>query len=62
MATYIEMVNPKNRTVTIMADGVLVERYLAEHCDKCDQWKRADKEGFQKWLGESVMWYCVECR
>ena len=62
MATYVEMVNLRTRTLTVMGDGVVVERYKVDHCDKCDQWKRADREGFQTWFGEKLMWYCVECR
>ena len=62
MATYVEMVNPAKREITVLADGVVVERYIAEQCDKCAQWKRADKTGFTKWFNEPVIWLCVECR
>ena len=62
MATHVEMLNTNKRTMTVLADGVVVERYVVEHCDKCEQWKRADKTGFTKWFGEQVVWICAQCR
>jgi hypothetical protein len=62
MATYVEMVYPRTRECVVLADGVVVERYVVDHCDKCDKWKRADREGFQTWFGEKLMWICAECR
>jgi hypothetical protein len=64
MAAYIEMINPKTKMCSLLKDGVIVEQFKMEQCDKCSQLSRLDAFGYQKGYDrhENIIWFCVQCR
>lgn len=63
MAEYMEIINPKTMVGKLMHDGIIVEEYKVEQCDKCSILTRFDPFGFQKGYGnENVIWFCKGCR
>jgi hypothetical protein len=51
-------------TAKLLCNGVLVEEYKIEQCDKCSQLRRFDKFGFQKGYDrtDNIIWFCGDCR
>ena len=64
MSDYIEIIHPQSMTAKLLCNGVLVEEYKIEQCDKCSQLRRFDKFGFQKGYDrtDNIIWFCGDCR
>ncbi len=64
MSDYMEIINPQTRTAKLMYQGVIVEEYKLEQCDKCSQLMRFDKFGYQKGYDrtDNIIWFCGGCR
>jgi hypothetical protein len=64
MSDYIEIIHPQSMTAKLLCNGVLVEEYKIEQCDKCSQLRRFDKFGYQKGYDrtENIIWFCGDCR
>jgi len=63
MSDFMEIINPRTMTCKLMENGVVVEEYKVEQCDKCSKLVRFDAFGFQKGYGdEKVIWFCSGCR
>lgn len=52
---YLEVLDTKNKLMTIYADEVRVVKI--EHCDFCEQWKELSAGTF--WRDD--MWECGDC-
>lgn len=63
MSDFMEIINPRTMTCKLMENGVVVEEYKVEQCDKCSMLVRFDAFGFQKGYGnEKIIWFCQGCR
>ena len=64
MSDYIEIIHPQSMTAELLCNGVLVEEYKIEQCDKCSQLRRLDAFGYQKGYDrtENIIWFCGDCR
>jgi len=64
MSDYIEIIHPQSMTAKLLRNGVLVEEYKIEQCDKCSQLRRLDQFGYQKGYDrtENIIWFCGDCR
>ena len=64
VADFMEIINPQTMTARMFIEGVVVEEYKVEQCDKCSQLRKFDKFGYQKGydLTENVIWFCGDCR
>jgi len=63
MSDFVEIINPRTMMCKLMENGVIVEEYKIEQCDKCSMLVRFDAFGFQKGYGnEKIIWFCQGCR
>jgi hypothetical protein len=64
MSDYIEIIHPQSMTAKLLCNGVVVEEYKIEQCDKCSQLRRLDKFGYQKGYDrtDNIIWFCGDCR
>jgi hypothetical protein len=64
MSDYMEIIHPQSMTAKLLFNGVVIEEYKIEQCDKCSQLKRLDQFGYQKGYdrAENIIWFCGECR
>ena len=63
MSDFMEIINPRTMTCSLMQNGEIVETYKVEQCDKCSILTRLDAFGYQKgYGGEKIIWFCVGCR
>jgi hypothetical protein len=57
--------NTGERT-TIEADGTMIkdtiEPPMLEWCDKCESWRDKLFGSLQKVNGESIAWFCLDCK
>lgn len=64
MADFMEIINPQTMTARMFIEGVVVEEYKVEQCDKCSQLRKFDKFGYQKGYDstDNIIWFCGDCR
>ena len=63
MADFLEIINPQTMTARLFIEGVVVEEYKVEQCDKCSKLMKLDSFGYQKGYGnEKIIWFCGDCR
>lgn len=64
MADFMEIINPQTMTARLFIEGVVVEEYKVEQCDKCSQLRKFDKFGYQKGYDstDNIIWFCGDCR
>lgn len=64
MADFLEIINPQTMTARMLIEGVVVEEYKVEQCDKCSQLRKFDKFGYQKGYDrtDNIIWFCGDCR
>ena len=63
MSDYVELINPADRTCTLLKNGEVVDRYKLEQCDKCSMLAKLDEFGYQRGQkGEKLLWFCGGCR
>jgi hypothetical protein len=63
MSDFVEIINPRTMTCKLMENGVIIEEYKVEQCDKCSKLVKFDAFGFQKGYGnEKIIWFCAGCR
>lgn len=64
MADFLEIINPQTMTARLFIEGVVVEEYKVEQCDKCSQLRKFDKFGYQKGYDrtDNIIWFCGDCR
>ena len=64
MADFMEIINPQTMTARLFIEGVVVEEYKIEQCDKCSQLRKFDKFGYQKGYDstDNIIWFCGDCR
>ena len=64
MSDYIEIIHPQSMTAKLLCNGVVVEEYKIEQCDKCSQLRRLDHFGYQKGYDkqDNIIWFCGDCR
>ena len=64
MSDFMEIINPRTMTCKLMENGVVVEEYKVEQCDKCSMLTKFDAFGYQKGYdrNEMVIWFCAGCR
>ena len=63
MSDFVEIINPRTMMCKLMENGVIVEEYKIEQCDKCSMLVRFDEFGYQKGFGnEKIIWFCAGCR
>jgi hypothetical protein len=64
MSDYIEIIHPQSMTAKLLCNGVMVEEYKIEQCDKCSQLRRLDHFGYQKGYDkqDNIIWFCGDCR
>jgi hypothetical protein len=63
MADFVEIINPKTRSCTVIKNGEVVDVYLMEQCDSCSKLSKADEFGFIRGVGgEKQLWFCGLCR
>jgi len=63
MSDFVEIINPRTMMCKLMKNGVIVEEYKIEQCDKCSMLVRFDEFGYQKGYGnEKIIWFCAGCR
>ena len=48
MSDYVEIIHPQSMTAKLLCNGVLVEEYKVEQCDKCSRLVKFDEFGYQK--------------
>ena len=64
VADFLEIINPQTMTARLFIEGVVVEEYKVEQCDKCSQLRKFDKFGYQKGYDstDNIIWFCGYCR
>ena len=64
VADFLEIINPQTMTARMFIEGVVVEEYKVEQCDKCSQLRKFDKFGYQKGYNrtDNIIWFCGDCR
>jgi hypothetical protein len=64
VADFLEIINPQTMTARMFIEGVVVEEYKVEQCDKCSQLRKFDKFGYQKGYDrtDNIIWFCGDCR
>jgi hypothetical protein len=64
VADFLEIINPQTMTARMFIEGVVVEEYKVEQCDKCSRLRKFDKFGYQKGYDnrENIIWFCGDCR
>jgi len=63
MSDFVEIINPRTMTCKLMENGVIIEEYKVEQCDKCSKLVKFDSFGYQKGYGnEKIIWFCGGCR
>jgi hypothetical protein len=64
VADFMEIINPQTMTARMFIEGVVVEEYKVEQCDKCSQLRKFDKFGYQKGYDRTnnIIWFCGDCR
>ena len=64
VADFLEIINPQTMTARMFIEGVVVEEYKVEQCDKCSQIRKFDKFGYQKGYDrtDNIIWFCGDCR
>ena len=64
VADFLEIINPQTMTARLFIEGVVVEEYKVEQCDKCSQLRKFDKFGYQKGYDstDNIIWFCGDCR
>jgi hypothetical protein len=64
VADFMEIINPQTMTARMFIEGVVVEEYKVEQCDKCSQLRKFDKFGYQKGYDrtDNIIWFCGDCR
>jgi len=64
VADFMEILNPQTMTARLFIEGVVVEEYKIEQCDKCSQLRKFDKFGYQKGYDstDNIIWFCGDCR
>jgi len=64
MSDLIEIIYPQKMMARLICNGVVVEEYKIEQCDKCSQLRRLDHFGYQKGYDkqENIIWFCGDCR
>jgi len=63
MSDFVEVINPRTMTCKLMENGVVVQEYKIEQCDKCSRLVKFDDFGYQKGFGgEKIIWFCWDCR
>jgi hypothetical protein len=63
MSDFMEIIYPQSMTAKLLENGVVIEEYKVEQCDKCSKLTRLDSFGYQKGYGnEKVIWFCGGCR
>ena len=63
MSDFMELIDVKTRIGKILYNGVVINEFRAEQCDKCSKLVRFDEFGYQKgYGGEKIIWFCAECR
>ena len=63
MSDYIELINPATRICKLMKNGVVVDEYKLEQCDKCSMLAKLDEFGYLRGQGNvKLLWLCGGCR
>ena len=63
MSDFMEILNPQTMMGKLLENGVVVEEYKIEQCDKCSMLTKFDAFGYQKGYGnEKIIWFCAGCR
>jgi len=63
MSDFMEILNPQTMIGKLLQNGVVVEEYKIEQCDKCSMLTKFDAFGYQKgYGGEKIIWFCSGCR
>tara|TARA_R110000822_G_scaffold49427_1_gene129502 strand:- start:781 stop:972 length:192 start_codon:yes stop_codon:yes gene_type:complete len=63
MSDFMELINPRTMTGTLMKNGEVVGQYKVEQCDNCSMLAKADEFGYQRGQkGEKLLWFCGGCR
>jgi hypothetical protein len=63
MSDFMEILNPQTMIGKLLENGVVVEEYKIEQCDKCSMLTKFDAFGYQKgYGGEKIIWFCAGCR
>ena len=63
MSDYLELIDPQSRMCKLLHNGVIIEEYKVEQCDKCSSFQKLDAFGYQKGFGnEKLLWFCGGCR
>jgi hypothetical protein len=64
VADFLEIINPQTMTARMFIEGIVVEEYKVEQCDKCSQLSKFDKFGYQKGYDrtDNIIWFCGDCR
>jgi len=64
VANFMEIINPQTMTARMFIEGLVVEEYKVEQCDKCSQLRKFDKFGYQKGYDstDNIIWFCGDCR
>jgi hypothetical protein len=63
MSDFMEILNPQTMIGKLLENGVVVEEYKIEQCDKCSMLTKFDAFGYQKGYGnEKIIWFCAGCR
>jgi hypothetical protein len=62
MSDYIELINPKTMTCTLLKNGKIVDAYPVMQCDSCAMIQKFDAFGYQKAAEDNPIWFCFGCR
>jgi hypothetical protein len=64
VSDYIEIIHPQSMTAKLLCNGVVVEEYKIEQCDRCSKLTKFDKFGYQKGYDrtDNIIWFCGDCR
>ena len=62
MSDYVEIINPRTMTCTLMKNGEIVDSYPVMQCDMCASIQKFDAFGYRKAAEDNPVWFCFTCR
>ena len=66
MSDFVEIINPRTMTATMITNGEITEIYKVEQCDSCKKLVRFDSNGNVEVSSDiyqlTILWLCRNCR
>jgi hypothetical protein len=62
MSDFVEVITIRTMMAKVINNGLIVEEYKVEQCDRCQLIRKLDQFGYVIVEGEKTRWLCGNCR